>query len=345
MGAVQGTVVWDDIKDEHFDSLVDTLVYVPLETHPDGLFSSVDKLMIKQDRIFIFDFRSRNQVVAYDTLGRFLYAVGQRGKGPGEYTQIRNFTVDGSNIYLIDNNARRLLTYDIKDGQFLDEKRLSFWATDVVRFANGDFMFSWNVPMPMNEAHSNVNGQTRLVVTDEDLKIRRRLFSPTVNDCPIEHRSYFQQSVSGVAFNTYMIDTVTIFDPESPDSYVSLCFDFGSKAVPETYRAQWTQAQSYNYVESVPVVTSRHIVGNVHTGDEQYTYVFCKDNGTVYKGYNDANPFLVFLGSDDDGWLYTDFQVPSVYQFMVESGWPKASREVEERIFNGDYALVKLRLR
>lgn len=330
---------WTQSMERNFDRWVDSVQYIPLESHPDGLFRMVDKMIVESGRIFIFDYHARNQVLVFDTTGRFLYPVGRRGKGPGEYTRMRNFTTDTVSVYLIDNDRQRLLRYDIRDGSFISEHPLSFWATDVVRLHNGDFLFAQNLPP---EDFADPNQTSRLVLTDSELHLKRRWFPFTDDDNPVEHMTAFQKS-DPISFHALLVDTVVLIPPAGIDtSFRLLTVDFGRRAIPRRYRRDWQRSQDYAYISSPPIVTDTYLIGNIQDGSETYTCLYRRADSTVYRGYNDGNEFLSLLCSDSSDAVYTDFQVPEVYHYMISHGWPRASSEVEQRIEAGDYVLIRL---
>lgn len=337
-----GTVRWNELSDLYFNRFVDSVVYLPLEPHPAGLFRVVDKAIIKDGKIFIFDYHARNQVLVFDTTGKFLYPIGQRGKGPGEYTQMRNFTVDDQYVYIIDNQTHRLLLYNLDDGRFVVHRPLPFWATDMACFETGDFLFSQDrTPVGVTDP----DRQSRILVTDKQLKIKKRFFSFTDEDCPVEHLTSFRQGAE-ISFHTLVVDTVVLFSATASDSLPCLfAFDFGSQAIPTRDRSRWDACQNYTYLTNPPVVTPSYIVGETQEREETYSYLYHRASGKTYKGYDAANDFISVLCSDEAGNLYMDFQVSEVYHYMIEHGWPRASADIERRIEDGDYVLIKLIMR
>lgn len=336
---VSGVIRWEDISDCYFDQFVDSVVYIPLESHPSGLFRVVDKAVVSGEKIFIFDYHARNQVLVYNTAGEFLYQVGNRGRGPGEYIQMRNFTVDEQYVYVLDNNTHRLLLYDINDGRYVTYKHMPFWATDVACFETGDFVFSQDLS-PIDVTDST--RQSRILITDDKLEIKNRLFPFTSEDCSVEHITSFRQG-DEISFHTLIVDTAALFQKACPDSVPHvLRFEFGSMTIPAQHRSHWQACQDYAYVASPPIVTPKYIVGEVQERENTYSYLYHRANGKTYKGYNAGNDFISVLCCDEDGNLYTDFQVSEVYYYMVEHGWPRASETIEQRIENGDYVLIKL---
>ena len=66
---------------------------VPLETTPECLIGSIDRMQVYEERIFIQDGMS-NALLTFDLNGKFLSKIGAVGHGPGEYVQIDYFHID-----------------------------------------------------------------------------------------------------------------------------------------------------------------------------------------------------------------------------------------------------------
>ena len=170
----QKNLSWIEQEDSTAANYIDTVEYILLEAHPDGLFREIDKLIVKNDKIFIFDFIGRNQVLVFDRNGKFLYKTGNRGRGPKEYIQLRNFTVDDKFIYLIDNIKHELLLHDIQNGNFITKKTLPFVVYDMAVFDNGNYIFSWAV---VDGAILSPGQQPyRIYITDSDMNIKNSIF-------------------------------------------------------------------------------------------------------------------------------------------------------------------------
>ncbi|MCX6227062.1 MAG: 6-bladed beta-propeller, partial [Bacteroidia bacterium] len=76
---------------------------IPLETTKECLIGEIDKVVQFRNNIYVVDSRTYN-LLWFDSSGKFLGQIGQRGKGPGEYIEMHDFLVDTINelIYLLD---------------------------------------------------------------------------------------------------------------------------------------------------------------------------------------------------------------------------------------------------
>ncbi len=95
--------------------------WVQLETSPECLIASVDQLQVCCNKIFVLDKDIANALFVFDMKGRFLYQAGRKGRGPGEYFEASQFTVDSVNrmVVLFDSQTRDFHRYRISDGRFI----------------------------------------------------------------------------------------------------------------------------------------------------------------------------------------------------------------------------------
>lgn len=80
---------------------IDTVKYLKLEDKDEALLAYVNKMVCREDKIYLGDF-SNHKIVVYDTIGRFQYVIDRQGRGSGEYLQIKSFAVDDSCLYVLD---------------------------------------------------------------------------------------------------------------------------------------------------------------------------------------------------------------------------------------------------
>ena len=100
--------------------LVDSLVYIPLQT-PDDL--PVDVLLavkMSPDEIFVMD--RQQKLYRFDSHGRFLNLIGSRGEGPSEYVSAVDFEIDASQdaVYLFDIYRKKIKVYQMS-GTFVQD--------------------------------------------------------------------------------------------------------------------------------------------------------------------------------------------------------------------------------
>jgi len=88
---------------------------IPLETNPNSILGTFTKGIIRENKILIYDSRNRF-LKAFDDNGKFLFQVGTKGNGPGEYTDMRDFMIEENNIWSLDN--KKINCFDLLTGKF-----------------------------------------------------------------------------------------------------------------------------------------------------------------------------------------------------------------------------------
>lgn len=91
-GGETGNIPWEDF--------VEKIEIVPLETSSEALFPQTSSIYV-DNNIYVFSYGKNLSVFSKN--GKFLHKVGQKGKGPEEWTYIKDFQVDSiGNVYLTD---------------------------------------------------------------------------------------------------------------------------------------------------------------------------------------------------------------------------------------------------
>ena len=109
----------DNIKtDEKFcwDEYIDDIQIIPLETSRSSVINRPDKGMLYKDQFILLD-RRFNLIKNFYKDGSFVSTIGQKGKGPGEYIEVRDFNIIGTEIIILDYG--KILVYNIESGSFL----------------------------------------------------------------------------------------------------------------------------------------------------------------------------------------------------------------------------------
>ena len=103
-GILKITEVLDFEKQEmgSISDCVDSVTYLPLKLTQEALFRNIDKMLCENGMMYIGDFRTR-KITVCNMNGNVNFVLNKFGNGEGEYQEIRNFTVDKNNIYILDN--------------------------------------------------------------------------------------------------------------------------------------------------------------------------------------------------------------------------------------------------
>lgn len=109
---------------------------VKLELKNDeSIIGNIDQVCIaKNSDIYVGDFDSGKSVMRFNSQGHFLNRFGRLGQGPGEFSQIRRFTIDSNgNAFLL--TPEKIIKYS-PTGTLLKEKRIDFFGHDIIAIEN-----------------------------------------------------------------------------------------------------------------------------------------------------------------------------------------------------------------
>jgi hypothetical protein len=121
---------WNDsIKSIHINSdvileeydpteIISQIDYVHLELREDNIIGQIDKVIKFDQKIFVLDRTKAKGVFCFGADGKYLFKIGEFGRGPGEYRELEDIVID-QNAQEIGLLARsEILWYNIKDGSF-----------------------------------------------------------------------------------------------------------------------------------------------------------------------------------------------------------------------------------
>ncbi|QTE22229.1 6-bladed beta-propeller [Polaribacter cellanae] len=104
---------------------------IALETNNSSFISNIDRITVSNNKILILDTKL-NSVLIFDLNGKFINKIQHIGSGPGEYTNLRDFSVDEDkkNIILYSSSPSRILTYEM-DGTFLKKENINNFCFNI----------------------------------------------------------------------------------------------------------------------------------------------------------------------------------------------------------------------
>lgn len=110
--------------DLQLSSVVDSIIYIPLETNRKCILNKLTKIKIVGDKIFALNIGTNMGLYNFNMDGRFLNKVTNVGHGPGEFISIANFEVDPltHNVFLLDSRQKKIIVLDASLGYIREIK-------------------------------------------------------------------------------------------------------------------------------------------------------------------------------------------------------------------------------
>lgn len=328
------------LDNEYISSRVQHIDFVPLELTESSMFHDIDKIIFRNGLIYIGDFLM-NKVVVYDMYGKLVFVVDRRGAGPGEYQELKSFTVDDENIYILDNFRHGVYVYDCHTGDYKETRRLPVVASDVEALYNGDFLLTF---VPTSHARlKHAQPQYRVFVVGEDFSIKNGLFEYSDDEKePVGKRTYFTTCGDSIVFSSFYFDGYTIFS-RSDGSYRHIAIDFKDK-VPEDCRygeIELIREAGYQYISQVPVLCGGYVSVWVSSAGSMMSYFYDPNvQRFITHTRSSAENFVLPPIGSYDGRYVSLLSSYDQYQNLVERGFARAGEEVEHHLETEGYVLL-----
>ena len=98
---------------------------IPLETTRDVLVARIQKIIIHEDRYYMLDI-IQSIIFVFDQTGKFIFKIDKKGRGPGEYSFIRDFNINtfSGNLEILEPYGT-VYVYDLT-GNYIETKRVTY---------------------------------------------------------------------------------------------------------------------------------------------------------------------------------------------------------------------------
>jgi hypothetical protein len=274
-------IKWKSGKDFQIKDIVRGIQYIPLEDNENSLFSTIDKLIIKGDRIYLLDITGLKSLLVFDITGKFLHRVGRQGNGPGEYSHFINFDIlDNGIVSLYDHAKRHMMIYDA-DGNYIQSIKSSYSFNDFCMLSNSCYLLALDI--------YEKNNNKRKVSLAKNLKHIEKswfYFSDDYKNDRLNIR-VFQPYKDNIAYMLPIAsDTLFIFDRQGTIQQAYF-FDFGNQKLPEKLKNSYEETINkrkqgiyYTYFFNTPILVRNYIFAIIFMENQKYITVFDRVNNT-----------------------------------------------------------------
>lgn len=321
-------------NDRSLSGYVDSVSFLPLETERDYIFRNIDKMVFRNGNIYIGDYHSR-KILVYNKDGKGVFTLDRTGRGPGEYLDMKSFTVDGKYIYILDNQMRKVHRYEASAGSFVDSFDLSFVAWDMEVLYNGGFIFAF-APMAGGRLDKS-QPPYRILITDNDMKITGKMFEYGKGDYDlIGYPRYFSAYKDEIIYSSYAFDGYVIFDRNTgmAKETVGIVFNHG---IPEKSRQDpAVLSSSYTYLISAPVCCNGYVMTEISNGNYIENFMYDSSKAAFVGNAEDDGKSIIcspiscvngcFVSLVSDIWMYNG---------LMDAGLDRASLEIEQKMGKG----------
>ena len=262
---------------------------VALETTPEALVGNIDELFFDDEKIFVIDRRVAKSIFIFKQNGEFISKIDRVGRGPTEYFEIWDATIDKSQKHIIieDLEGRKFQYYDYK-GDYLFKKKMPFLFTSFEVLDSATMAFhtsrSYNIDFP------GLHHKADITIGKVDGTVNFIHKSKTYRDdftySNYSHRiSKFNNHVN---FNPRYNDT--IFRVTNNRLIAEYVLDFQGKGIPESRWPNMTNREfkeairKYHFFTGEYVTLDKYLYLDIHSPEYRSHLVYNKVNGEITFG-------------------------------------------------------------
>lgn len=266
-----------DRSDSVSSDFVEFTDFLKLSEADNVSLTTISKLLIHNDTIYLFDKFGQNTVMAFDMRGNCITKYSRRGKSKSEYVRLFDFDVDDNYVYLYDRMQKKMLLYS-HDGKFVKMFKTDFNGDGFVALKGNRFLFCLG----------RDNGGEELCLTDSVFKIQKVLLEYDKDDkADLLTGNLFQKCGDTIYYNRPLNDIVYkfTFDGESAGTY-RLGFDGCN--IPQERQSSYVELSEsgdeskYVYTEECPLFVNHKMIGSVYNRGSRaviYYDLLKKDGG------------------------------------------------------------------
>lgn len=103
-----------NLSTDFFKEAVDSMQFISLETTDASLLGVIDQVQKVGNKLIVVDTYKAQKILVFDMNGKFLYAIGTKGEGPGEYTSLNHVVITPQTVSILDGLTWKYIRYDLE---------------------------------------------------------------------------------------------------------------------------------------------------------------------------------------------------------------------------------------
>lgn len=249
--------------------MIAQLTQLPLQTQPGHPIGEIAKICTEGNRrIYVLD-RIANEIEVFDRQGQFLFRIDRGGIGPGKFRAVSDLQVDPTShgLGVLDALQTKFMAFD-STGALIKEYPL-MGVVNVTKFSyvsQGNMIFSRGIPPDIDRL------QYSLLLTNRELKIKKRLMHYEKSSSAVEGAYYPFQKLAGQTFYLPAYSPV-LYQVDSNATKPIYTFDFGDKWISDEYAYEDIHANDYHWVfQDLPKSPYIYFLNYVLTQDKILLY-------------------------------------------------------------------------
>ena len=285
-----------------------------LETRPECQIGRIDKLVVKNELIFIEDYHQKILFI-FGLDGKYKSKINAVGKGPGEYRNLNDFYIDYNNkiIEILEN--RKIVKYSFS-GRFIEEISLKRSAFNFHKTKNGNYYFWIGSQYLENDAYT-------LIYTDNKGKIINKHFPWDKKGHLLSNSVMFSEYGDNILFRPFAQDYNIRYLGNKGEINTAYVINFGKFAIPSAFKQddkclagrlsakevldQNYSHHLYNIFETEDYLIFNLLIGNNKVNNFIYSKKLSKSVNSELSSKDDVLPHaLLQINAVDGKYLYSN---------------------------------------
>lgn len=340
-----------------YSKLIWDIEYIPLSQQEEYLIGKIDKLVVRDDNFYILDKDLTHSVFKYTMQGKQVWAISNRGAGPGEYNEIYDISVSENNLYILPNKQQSILKYDT-NGSYVERLYTGIYGTELALSKEDFLLYVDYIP---NTKYSKNNSLYNLFIINEQGKIRDRQLPFPLNTQT--------KNITSMVYSIFSYNSTTLIFP----TYSQIIYHYNNQKLDEKYYLDLSPGKQEAYEEirnnklTNPVLSYNDIIQYfnknglcriiqfaenmnhlhlVYTFKDTFHFYFYDKNTKAsvdLSQHTDVNPPLPVV-NDIDGLLYypiigahEEYFYSWCYAYALKNGLKKVDKKAEDIGLSNEY--------
>lgn len=238
---------------EPFINKVTGITLIPLETNDSLLVGSNNELLIADGEYYVANKEANDKVFRFSAQGKFMNAIGAKGRGPGEYLRLKNAQIVGDTVIVFSQPQMSVYFYT-KDGAFISQQEYKENGGSFFHKIGGDYLGYNGYGMTTPD---------RLYLFSPRQNLRKPFLETTAKVLNIDEGTpaFFQNNNDLYIRESYN-DTVSLYNIAGKSLSPYLKFDLGKHTLGEKFFQYADPMQAFEYFSSREVATIRRYMEN-----------------------------------------------------------------------------------
>lgn len=223
-------------KKIQLENFFDSVEFIKLETLSESLIGQVNDIFFDDGKIFIVDKSSNEGVYIFNTNGKFLCSINDIGKGPGEFIEIFDATINKiTKEVCINDLAGRSVHFFDYDGNHKRTVKAPFLFSNF-EWIDGDWLIAENTAT--NNRSLEFSGLYSILITNLEGTIRSKAFPYDLNYESVSYTNHKNFIRSNSELLYYPRFTDVLYEVKKDSIFPLYRFDCGEEGIPKIF---WNQ--------------------------------------------------------------------------------------------------------